>query len=247
MVQYVKLFPSSVWFRFFYPIAMSLREYSSARDFRNQSETHVTEDLFWGSPGKTEEQTAVFQKISSFRSCPNSGSPHPHVPIHAGSWTASLYAPRSSTPAGTQTTHICSRGDSGTHCWFTGKQELHHLIQTPTADVILKGFIYRLFLASPATGSSNNPNTSLWMCTDQIYLQQFENFRNVRCKLANQKHLQCNTEWIQTQQLTHQGNILHFVSRQEEEKPVHLTECCLIPFIDWPGRKHKSNSLYFFH
>lgn len=46
--------------------------------------------------------------------------------------------------------------------------------------------------------------------------------------------------------MTNHGNIPHFVSRQEEEKPVHLTECCLIPVLDWPVRQHKNKSLCFY-
>ena len=73
-----------------------------SRDFRNQSDAHVMQGLFWGSRGKTEEQTAAFQTVSSSRSHLNSESPHCHVPTASGSWTASLCVPQSSAPMGTQ-------------------------------------------------------------------------------------------------------------------------------------------------
>lgn len=33
--------------------------------------------------------------------------------------------------------------------------------------------------------------------------------------------------------LTHRGNLLQPVFREEEEKPGHLTECCVVPGVDW--------------
>lgn len=112
--------------------------------FKNQSEAYMTWGLFWGSPGKTVEQTAASQKISSSHPHPNSGSPHPHAPTDAGSWTASLFAPQSSAPVGTQTTAHVNMERHTTHWWFTGKQELHHLILTPAGDATPDWFIYSL-------------------------------------------------------------------------------------------------------
>ena len=169
---------------------------------------HVTEDLFWGSPGRTEEQTAAWEKMHSSRSWSNNDFPPARLPTDAASWTASLCVPESSAPEGGQTT-------------------THRHVETPTGDVTHEELSYTPALASPAMESDTN--VSLWISGRQTNLLQewVLEFSTWGWNCLSEEH-----------QSTHQGNVLQTADRQEEEEPVHLTESCLVPVLHWAERKH---------
>lgn len=82
----------------------------------------MTWDLFWGNPGKTGGQTAASQRASSSPRGPSSERPRLPAPTAAGSWTASLCGPQSSTPA----------GNADVRKWGRGSGKPRHLIAFDT-------------------------------------------------------------------------------------------------------------------